>query len=98
MANFEMLCEDLRDRLYELPEETRHELKECIRDIFFAFRAHAGTLDKIFSDALLEKTRRTMMPHLQAIALDAMTSGLDLSELPNALETVFPEWKDVVVG
>jgi hypothetical protein len=96
MANFGLLVDDLKREIDSLPEESRERLIETIRDIFFVVRIHADSLDKIFSADFTASLRKTMIPHLQAIATDAIFGHLELDELPTALFEAFPAWKKVL--
>lgn len=95
MAHYGLLCEDLKSEIDKLPEQDREALKLALSDMFFVFNAHGRTLERIFTDSTIDGLRKTMTPHLQALAVDAMMpgEGIDWGALFVALVETFPEFE-----
>jgi hypothetical protein len=94
MAHYGLLADDLKSEIDKLPETDREALKLALTDMFFVFNQHGRTLERIFTDSTIENLRKTMTPHLQALAADAMFGGgIDWSALFVALIETFPEFE-----
>ncbi len=94
MADYVLAMQALKEEIVDkLTPENQTKLNYVVKMGLHWLKHHSDAMSSVAADPAMTDAKTIMLPHISAIAMDAMYSGFDVPELLAAIEQVFPGMK-----